>query len=742
MNGVDHNAEVVKSHASDHDMITISVPLRRARKRPRTILTRSIRTVNWDHLCLDLIRSDWSATARGNNKTVDQMYADFLNIWNAAIERHCPLKLIKLRHPDRPWLTMNEELQELQLRRDQARRQRDELSTLENQRIYESLKREFKQELEKARADFFSKPPSAKDMWRDIRQHALGPSQHFKPDDIPDEDTANRFNNFFANVGSNIADELAERGDAQPPPARPPTVCSSTFVVRPATLPELSHALWRMSSSKAAGSDGVQLQMIKRCFAVIEPHILNIINHSIVRGEVPAVWKHATVVPIWKSGDRTQPSNFRPVSVLNAISKLAEKVVGAQLSNYLREHSILSPTQHAYRKGHSTESALLDLTSVIGRNREAGLVTCVTSCDLSKAFDSIDRSKLLSKLKWYGISPHWFQDYFTDRTQSVRSSGVLNIDHGVIQGSNLGPVMYTLFTNDLPCHLSPHASIVSYADDTQIIHSAPPTSAGLGELRSKVEGDLKSLARWFTANGLKVNPSKTELVLFGTPAALKKIPTDFALSFGDAQVKPVPDMKVLGVQLDGALNMQKQTDKVVQRCYGTLISISKISSMLPKKTLIRLIESLVFSQIAYCLPAWVPPTQKQRDRIQKVINFAVRIVFRKKKWDHISESRKKLGWMDFETLVKYRDSMCIHHLMHDPDAPNGPKQQIQLRSDVSSRCTRATSHGRLQTARCRLSATKAMFSARATGTWEALPASVKRCRTKVLFKKQVRSVFR
>ena len=169
-----------------------------------------------------------------------------------------------------------------------------------------------------------------------------------------------------------------------------------------------------------------------------------------------------------------------------------------------------------------------------------------------------------------------------------------------------------------------------FADDTQIIHSAPPTPAGLVEPRSQVEGDQTALARWFTGNGLKVNPSNTELVLFGTPAVIKKLPADFALSFGDVQVKPVPDMEVLGVQLDGALNMQKQTAKVVQRCYGTLINMSKISGMLPKKTLIRLIKSLVFSLIVYCLPAWVPLTQKQRDRIQKVINFAVRIVFRKK----------------------------------------------------------------------------------------------------------------
>ena len=345
--------------------------------------------------------------------------------------------------------------------------------------------------------------------------------------------------------------------------------------------------------------------------------------------------------------------------------------------------------------GKTPSFPYIDLTSIIARNRDAGLLTCVTSCDLSKAFDSIDRSMLLSKLNWYGISTHCFQDYFTDRTQSVRSSAVLKIDHGIVQGSNLGPVVFTLFTNDISCHLSSHASIVSYADDTQIIHSAPPTPAGLAELQTRVENDLGTLAKWFTSNGLKVNPSKTEIVLFGTPVTLKVLP-DFALSFGEVQVKPVSDMKVLGVQLDGELNMKKHTGRVVQRCYGTLITISKISGMLPKRTLIHLIESLVFSHLAYCLPAWMPPTQKQRDRIQKVINFAVRIVFKKKKWDHISEHRKKLGWMDFETLVKYRDSMCMHQLLHHPDAPQ------DLKGAYSSGQTSAlAAHGRHHTADCK-----------------------------------------
>ena len=166
---------------------------------------------------------------------------------------------------------MNEELQALQARREQARRQRDEINTIETQKSYETLKKELKRKLEKARGEFFSRPTTAKEMWAELRKHALGPSQHLKHDQIPDKTTANRFNNYFANVGRHIAEELAQHNCEPPAPIRPPTVCSSTFKVRPATLPELSLALRRLSSSNAAGSDGVQLCILRQCFAVIGP---------------------------------------------------------------------------------------------------------------------------------------------------------------------------------------------------------------------------------------------------------------------------------------------------------------------------------------------------------------------------------------------------------------------------------------------------------------------------------------
>ena len=180
------------------------------------------------------------------------------------------------------------------------------------------------------------------------------------------------------------------------------------------------------------------------------------------------------MVPIYKSGDKTSPANFRPVSVLNVISKLAEKVVNLQFSNYLSTKNILTPTQFAYRPGHSTEDAALSLASSIAHNTDRGMVTSVTSLDLSRAFDSVERGTLMSKLGWYGISTHWLESYFADRTQAVKGgTSTEEVPFGVVQGGTLGPTMFNLFTNDIVSHIQ-FSRLFSYADDSQLVHCAKP----------------------------------------------------------------------------------------------------------------------------------------------------------------------------------------------------------------------------------------------------------------------------
>ena len=420
-----------------------------------------------------------------------------------------------------------------------------------------------------------------------------------------------------------------------------------------------------------------------------------------------------------------QPSNFRPISVLSVVGKLAEKVVSLQLLDYLSAIHAMSPNQYAYRPGHSTEDAIVDVVSAISDNRDRGHVTVITSCDLSKAFDCVDRQVLLRKLEWYGVSSHWFIDYFSGRMQCVRGSLMEHVDFGVIQGSILGPIMFNVLTNDLYAHLSDQCKAVSYADDTVILHSAPPSDEGLTALKASVEGDLASLATWFKNNGLKVNPSKTEMSLFGTLPVTKKA-SNFSVNFGNVSLTPAGQIRFLGVLLDQNLTMEKHAAAVVRRCFGILVTLKKLSQTLPKATLKTLVQALVFPHLVYCLPAWAPPTIAIRQRIDRVISFAARVVSGKRKHDHISETRRQLGWLSFEQVVRERDCLLVHRLLNSEQAPATLKSLVQHRADVSERETRASGSAVLHTRRCRLEATRRSVPVRPIREWNELPAELRR----------------
>ena len=176
----------------------------------------------------------------------------------------------------------------------------------------------------------------------------------------------------------------------------------------------------------------------------------------------------------------------------------------SQLTSYLITNHVISPSQYAYRPSHSTEDAVLDIVEWAARSVDAGDVASLTSIDLSKAFDSIDHQLLLNKLGWYGISSHWFSSYLSGRSQLIRggSTAALPLSHGVPQGSIVGPILFLVFVNDLSCFL-PHGRLVSYADDTQILDSAPSNLCHLQVLKSRAEENIKCMQHWFSLNSLK-----------------------------------------------------------------------------------------------------------------------------------------------------------------------------------------------------------------------------------------------
>ena len=623
-----------------------------------------------DALCLDLLLSDWDAVYGATEPAAK--WRAWLAVWTPVVDRHMPVVTLRPRHPPCPWLNDNDDVRALMRERDLARAAQRDDPTPEATKDYKQCRNSVKRAMCRAKSEFFlsSYRHQRKTTWKDIRRFLIAPKGGLASAAAAAANNtagwADRLNGYFASVGPGVAKELeAAQRDSAPLPPRPPRVVAGAYRVRPATLPELSAALRRMSLSKACGEDGVTIGMLRMTWPVIAPHVLEVVNASLVSGVLPREWKRATVVPIHKTGSTLEPNNYRPVSILPVVAKLAESIVSSQLLEYLLSHSILTDAQHGFRPGRFTESAMLDAVGYLMDSVDKGNIGCLTTADTSKAFDSVQHPRLLEKLAWYGIQDHWFSNWLENRYQKTRGGEKsLAITHGVVQGSLLGPILFLIFTNDLPSYLE-DSKIVMYADDVQFLHQGK--AQHILDLQSRVELTVNAAHRWFIANSLKINPAKTDLVL--VKSKKRHLSHDFRVKFNEAKIHPSPSAKVLGVTVDSNLTFEAHISSVIRRCYATMGGLAKLARSLPEEVKKMIIEALVFPHLAYCTTVWAGCGTTQRHRIQKVINHCAQIVKGVRRSAHVSPILQELKWPSVDNLVAERDLAIMHWMLFHDQAP-------------------------------------------------------------------------
>ena len=379
-----------------------------------------------------------------------------------------------------------------------------------------------------------------------------------------------------------------------------------------------------------------------------------ICNRSIVTGIFPKNLSIARIACIYKDGDRRKLNNYRPISVLPAFSKILEKVISSRLENHFIVNNFFTSAQFGFRKEISTANAVQRIVDSMYEAFDDKEFTVGIFLDLAKAFDSLDRTKLLRKLELYGVGRRamdWFHSYFAKRRQFVRyenvTSSIRSVNFGVPQGSILGPVLFIIFINDIVMSSS-LLRFVIYADDTNAFISSP----NLRDAIRSANIELRKVTKWMADNSLTLNVDKTEYVVFhrrqlSCPRVLSK------LFINRVPLNKVDSIKFLGVILDSNLVLDVQIAGVVSKLSKFIHILFKIKSHLTQSTLRMIYSSLVYPNLTYCNSVWASAYSKYLQPLYKVQKHFVRIICNKPRNGHSAPLFKKLSLLRIDQINQF-----------------------------------------------------------------------------------------
>lgn len=423
----------------------------------------------------------------------------------------------------------------------------------------------------------------------------------------------------FANNGNDIADLFAKyfaTVHSEPPTntyipdfSESYSNISSLIV----TENEIESALKSLDVSKGPGPDGIHPLFIKACTSVLVEPLCKLFNKSLSTGDFPSLWKKAIVVPIHKSGRKSDVTTYRPINMLCCFSKIFESLVYKHINLHLKH--IISPRQNGFVKGRSTSSNLLSYVHYLSNAINKRIQVDALYTDFSKAFDKVDHNILIRKAYHNGIHGsllRWLTSYLSNRTQIVKvygyESAPFETKSGVPQGSNLGPLLFILFINDLINSIS--CNCLAYADDIKIYREVKSDNDC-----SALQDDINRLYRWCVNNNMSLNISKCLIITF----TKNKCPIHNTYKINNTNVARQNIVKDLGVLLDSKLSFTDHYDCIISKANKAMGFIFRtIKPLRNPSSILTLFFALVRSIVEYCSVIWSPFYKTHIDRIEAI----------------------------------------------------------------------------------------------------------------------------
>ena len=473
---------------------------------------------------------------------------------------------------------------------------------------------------------------------------------------IPAHNTADYINNFFADIGPNLANAIGNNNNQQMRQSAPKAIMSEIRVTEIEVLP----AVKTINNYKSSSIDYLSSRILKDAFLAIIPQLTFLYNKSFVSNKFPGSWKIAKVIPLQKAGDSSDVNNLRPVSLLPLPGKLAERLAHTKISKFLEENQMLNVNQGGFRKNRSTIAMTADFTEDIGLGLNEHEYTLASFVDLRKAFDTVNHGILINKLQEFGLHANtilWLIDYLTDRKQICFANNVKsntrNMVCGVPQGSILGPILFLLYIDDLENVLD-HCKVKLYADDT-VLYS---TNIDEAEAHANIRNDIGNLYEWCNTNKLTVNIKKTKLMLFGTKGMLKRA-SYHDVYIGNEKLKYVNNFMYLGIKLDNHLTFESHAKECCRQVSHKNFVFSKIRRFINVPQAIAIFKSMIQPYFFYGDIFLHNISVRTKDKMQKLQNKALRLCLQRDNRAHVPLLHKDSG----ANLIKDRMDINLLNFM-------------------------------------------------------------------------------
>ena len=578
---VAHFSKSTSPFIAGHDFIHLTLNINIPRLPPTAIKCRNLNNLNLNQLH-ELLSSNLSPTNYAPEIVTDiNWYERSLSTAiSAAFEQLAPLRSVTIPSKHKPWVTP--ELKRQMKIRDKAYKLASQSQLPELKACFTRLRSLVSNALDTAKNNYLSNilnnSPSLSKRWRQLRSMGVSKKQPPSATNYFSLPTLNR--HFSAVTNRHPPLTASDLNDILNSP-QPHGANENQFSFSSVTDKQVLSAI-KSTYSSSCGPDQISIAMLKLCAPSILPHLTALINASFSSSQFPSSWKNSHIRALLKTISPTSPSDTRPIALLPEMAKIQERLAYDQLLSYLESNNLFTPRQACYRKGHSTQTALLGVLDNIRNAVEDRKVTLLTLFDFSKAFDCIPHKKLLSKLRRYNLSDSaitWLHSYLIDRHQTVIDDkgnvcSWYRVSAGVPQGSVLGPLLFALFINDLPDVLLSSNHMI-YADDTQIYYHCFPSEILHGI--SVIQRDAQAVADWAEQNGLELNLKKSKVMILGSEAYIMSNQLNVnnlpCIHINNNPLQYVNLFKNLGLWITPTLDWKAHVEHILKKVHSSLGSL-------------------------------------------------------------------------------------------------------------------------------------------------------------------------